>query len=118
MIERYSSVRYCEFKDSHSNKFYEVSVTESDEGASYVYITTTRWGKIGTVGTCQQRYAGVSLITAESVATSVFEQKIDKGYKEVKSKSKVIEKVSPIEQKEIKKPKPVEEDRFANIDLE
>ena len=70
----YQEIRYFEFKDAHSNKFWEVSVAAS--------TVTVRYGKIGTNGQTSVKELD-SPEQAQEHATKQAAGKLKKGYQEL-----------------------------------
>ena len=70
----YQEIRYFEFKDAHSSKFWEVSVAGS--------TVTVRYGKIGTNGQTSVKELD-SPEQAQEHATKQAAGKLKKGYQEL-----------------------------------
>lgn len=87
--------RRLEFKQGNSNKFYELTISETNSGT---WNLNTKWGRIGTFGTEQNRaYTGPATVYFK--ANEKIKEKLKKGYEEVTSGK--WESV-PSEKKEVK----------------
>ena len=73
----YQEIRYFEFKDAHSSKFWEISVAGS--------TVTVRYGKIGTNGQTSVKELD-SPEEAQEHATKQAAGKLKKGYQELQKK--------------------------------
>jgi predicted DNA-binding WGR domain protein len=73
------AIRRFEFQDSDSNKYWEVDVTATPIGAKL----WRRWGKMGTQG--QTVVQEMSASKARDEMFKLIEQKLAKGYREVKA---------------------------------
>jgi predicted DNA-binding WGR domain protein len=75
--------RRLEFTQGSSNKFYEVTIAQKSESE---WIVTTKWGRIGNIGTMQERKF-TSEIFARTHASTKIGEKRHKGYVEVSMES-------------------------------
>ena len=69
---------YVEFVQGTSAKFYRIAVIE-DGGA---FKTVATWGRIGTTGQQQVKYAGADEAGATAAMNSAYNEKTAKGYED------------------------------------
>ncbi len=73
--------RYLEYEEplANSHKFYRITI----EDRAGTFVTMVNWGRIGTEGQKQIKYAGTSPTRAQLEADKMYNEKVRKGYVDV-----------------------------------